>query len=63
VTALDASLEDRFAHPRGDHGLRLTLIHQVMLHDLVAGLRDFDRLLDERQRLLETRALIRLGDG
>jgi hypothetical protein len=34
-----------------------------MLHDLVAGLRDFDRLLDERQRLLETRALIRLGDG
>ncbi|MCP4495582.1 MAG: hypothetical protein GY825_02265 [Phycisphaeraceae bacterium] len=63
VTALDASLEARLADPRFDEGLRLTLIHQVMLHDLFASLRDLDRLLDERKRLLETRSLIRLGDG
>ena len=63
VAVLDASLEERVADPRIDPGLRLTLIHQVMLHDLVAGLQDFDRLLDERTRLLETRSLIRLGDS
>lgn len=63
VTALDTSLENRLADRRLDPGLRLTLIHQVMLHDLVAGLQSFDRLLDERDRLLETRSLIRLGDG
>jgi len=63
VSALDASLEDRLSDPGHDPGLRLTLIHQVMLHDLLTGLRDFDRLLDERKRLLETRSLIRLGDA
>ncbi|MAB72859.1 MAG: hypothetical protein CMJ54_10180 [Planctomycetaceae bacterium] len=63
LTALDASIEDRIAGHRTGAGLRLTLIHLVMLHDLVAGLRDFDRLLEARTRLLETRSLISLGDG
>ena len=63
LTALDASIEDRIAGHRTGDGLRLTLVHLVMLHDLVAGLRDFDRLLEARTRLLETRSLISLGDG
>ena len=60
---LDESLSERLVDRRFDGGLRIALIHQVMVHDLVAGVRNFNDLVAERERLLETRSPIRIGDG
>ena len=63
LTALKASLAERISTGRFDGGLRIALIHHVMLNDLVVGIRTFGQLVSERERLLETRTPIRIGDG
>ena len=60
---LDESLSERLVDRQFDGGLRIALIHQVMVHDLVDGVRNFNDLVAERERLLETRSPIRIGDG
>ena len=60
---LDESLSKRLLDRQFDGGLRIALIHQVMVHDLVAGVRNLNDLVAERERLLETRFPIRIGDG